>query len=107
MRQPSDERVRAFLALTLAQWGVDATVEAGAAPVVALLRFADGRVDIELERAPSADPFRWYVSRAAPSPGEPGSRVPARRPCGSLVGVLGAMRRTLNIESGGPARVVG
>lgn len=107
MRQPSDERVRTFLALTLAQWSVDATVEAGAAPVVALLRFADGRADIALERTASADPFRWYVSRAALSTGDPGSLLPARRPCGSLVGVLGALRRTLNIASGGPARVVG
>lgn len=106
MRQPSDDRVRAFLGLTLAQWGIDATVEAGTAPVVALLRCADARVDIAVERAPCEDPFRWYVSRAASLPGPSSRLVSARRPCGSLVGVLGALRRLLDIDSGGPAKVI-
>lgn len=106
MQRPADDRVRAFLALTLAQWQIDATVEAGTEPVLALLRCGVDRGEIAVERAPSADPFRWYVRQAAGLNCGSGSVASARRPCGSLVGVLGALRRILEVESGGPARVV-
>lgn len=104
MRCPSDERVREFLGLTLRHWGLDASVEPGSARVVAVLRFADARIDVE--RAASDDPFRWYVCRFAAHMSDPGTSPSTRRPCGSLVGVLGALRRMLDIDSGGPARVI-
>lgn len=106
MRFPSDERVRDFLALTLVQWGLRVTVESGDEPVVAWLRLGGAGQDIAIERAGTGDPFRWYVYRSVATPPGAGTSSVVRRPCGSLVGVLGALRRLLDIDAGGRARVV-
>lgn len=106
MRLPTDESVRAFITLTLGQWGLDVPVESGEAPVVAWLRRGGAGQDIAIERAEAGDAFRWYVYRSTASLPGVGMSNPARRPCGSLVGVLGALRRLLDIDAGARARVV-
>jgi hypothetical protein len=85
---------------------VEAEVAPGAGPVVAHLRFDGLTAPIALERAPASEPFRWYVSRSVSSQGIPPAPQPARRPCGSLVGVLSALRRLLDIDAGAAARVL-
>lgn len=106
MRLPTNDRVCEFIALTLADWGRSIPVEPGDEPVVAWLRLGGDGPDIAVERALAGDPFRWYVYRCAASLPGAGTSGIARRPCGSLVGVLGALRRFLDIEAGGRARVV-
>jgi len=86
----NDERVRAFLADTLILWRVRGTVEAGVAPVVAVIRNDKGAT-ISVER--SSPPFRWLVRAQRP------------RPCASLVGLLGALRAALGVERGSALRI--
>ena len=83
----------AFLADTLAMWGVEGRIEPGDAPVVAVIRVDE--TTIAIERAPEGSPFRWLV------------HVPDRRPrpCGSLVGVLTALRTALGVERGSALRI--
>lgn len=105
MALDSDRRIREFLASTLALWSVEGRVEPVAAPGVASIRTSDGTIHVLLERAPAGDPFRWYLRRvAADSPGESERSVPAR-PCGSLVGVLGGLRRMLGLGPGTTVRI--
>jgi G3E family GTPase len=86
----TDERIRAFLIDTLALWGAAGTVEAGEAPVVALVR-TDEDATISIERG--TPPFRWIVRTERP------------RPCASLAGLLNALRAALGVERGSAVRV--
>lgn len=98
---PDSAQLRAFLADSLALWRVEGAVEVGEAPVVAAIRAADGTL-VCIERI-SADsmPFRWMVRRRIP--GE--TRDERARPCGSLVGVLNAIRAALGVDRGTPVRI--
>ena len=88
--------MRAFLMDSLALWRVDGTVEAGEAPAVAVIRADDGTV-IRIERlSQPAMPFRWIVRDA---------RHARPRPCGSLVGVLNAVRVALAVDRGRAVRI--
>jgi hypothetical protein len=97
----SDERLRAFLADSLELWGVNARVEAGALPAVAQIS-AEGGTVVWIERIPEGTmPFRWMVRRT-----DAGVLREARpRPCGSLVGVLGALRAALGVDRGTPVHI--
>ena len=96
-----DARLRAFLADSLDLWHVDGTVDAGVAPVVAEIRADDGMV-VSVERITEKSmPFRWLVHRRRP--GAVHEERP--RPCGSLVGVLGALRSALGVDRGSPLRI--
>jgi hypothetical protein len=101
----NDEHIREFLADSLALWRVSAMVEAGEAPIVAVIRTSDGAT-IRVERyavhsstsSGRTDnlraPFRWVVHAERP------------RPCASIAGVLNALRGALGVERGEPIRVV-
>jgi hypothetical protein len=100
----NDERIREFLTDALALWRVSATVEAGAAPVVAVIRGSGGST-IRVEhyavhpstgsgRTDTKAPFRWVVHAERP------------RPCASIAGVLSALRAALGVDRGEPIRVV-
>lgn len=91
----ADARLRAFLADSLELWRVAGTVETGEAPVVAQVHTHDGML-VSIERIEAEDmPFRWMVC------GGDGRR----RPCGSLVGVLNALRRALGVDRGTAVRI--
>ena len=94
-------RVREFLADSLALWAVDGAVEAGAPPLVAVIRTAAGTV-AWVER-PAADdvPWRWFVRWRSP-----GMQEERSRPCASLVGLLNALRGAFGVERGSAVRVV-
>jgi G3E family GTPase len=100
----SDERLRAFIADTLALWGIDGAVESTAPPAAAMVRTREGTI-IWIER-PASAPFPWQVrSRGAgETPG--GARERRARACTSLIGVLNALRSALGVERGSAARVV-
>lgn len=105
MAPDSDRRIREFLRSTLTVWHVDARVEPLEAPGVASIQRSDDGTRIDIERAPVGDPFRWYLRRVPADPaGDGGLRTPAR-PCGSLVGVLGGLRRMLGIDTRATVRV--
>lgn len=65
------------------------------------MRTAAGAVAL-VQRAPPEDPFRWYVRW---SDGASGTDGPRTRPCGSLVGVLTALRRVFGVERGAAIRI--
>lgn len=95
-----NSEVVAFVADSLALWQVEGSVEAGAAPVVAVV-YARGRV-IAIERNTEDDaPWRWFVRWH-----EDGSANERSRPCASLTGMLNALRRALGVERGSAVRVV-
>ena len=97
-------RLRAFLTDTLKLWRIEGTVESGNAPVVAHIR-ADSGALAWVERAPGDAPYRWAVRwRAA---GEPAGATRELRPrtCGSIVGVLAALRSALDVDRGTPVRI--
>ena len=144
------ERLRLFLQDTFDLWGITASITAGEAPLVAIIRADDGaivwieqplqparpersgaeskdehtpvrperssaeskheHIAVRPERsaAQSKDerpPFRWAVRwRAA---GEPPGAPRELRPrlCGSLVGVLSALRSALGVDRGTPVRI--
>ncbi len=94
--------MREFLADSLKLWRVAGTIEAGEAPVVAVIRTNDGTT-LRVERFTvrpepvekrTASPFRWLVHAGRP------------RPCASIGGVLNALRAALGVERGEPIRVV-
>lgn len=96
----------AFLEETLELWGISGSVEAHGGPLVATVRATSGAV-VWIERAPSDEhlQFRWAVRwRAA---GEPHGAPRELRPrlCGSLVGVLSALRSALGVDRGTPVRI--
>ena len=97
----SDALLRAFLADTLDLWRVEGTVTAGTPPSVAEIHVGDGTL-VSLERiAQGTMPFRWLVRARGAS----AAREERPRPCGSLVGVLGAMRGALGIDRGTALRI--
>ena len=91
-------QVREFFADSLALWSVAGSVEAGAAPVVAVIRAGGGTVWVE---RPAGDaPWRWFVRwRGADM------REERSRPCASLVGLLNAVRGALGVERGNAVRI--
>lgn len=104
---PADDtaQLHAFLADSLALWHVDGTVHAAGAPVIAEIRTGSGTI-VWVERAGTETPFRWLARwrRAGDAPG--GVRELRPRACGSLVGLLAALREALGVERGSPIRVV-
>jgi hypothetical protein len=89
-------RLCAFLIDSLALWSVEGTVEAGEAPALVVIR-ADGGAVIRIEPLSEPEmPFRWLVRDARD--GRP-------RPCGSLVGVLNAVRGALGVDRGSAVRI--
>jgi hypothetical protein len=100
-----DSRVRSFLADSLALWRVAGTVEAGEAPVVAVVRADDGAI-VWIERPIGQElPCRWLVRwrGAGDAPGGPRERRP--RACASIVGMLGAVRGALGVNRGSALRI--
>jgi hypothetical protein len=96
-----DSRLRAFLADSLDLWHVGGTVGAGVAPAVAEIRASDGTV-VSIERIEEKTiPFRWRVRRRLPG----ASHEERARPCGSLVGVLSALRSALGVDRGSALRI--
>ncbi len=100
---PKEDRLRAFFVQTLALWQVEATVEAAEFPQIAVIRRSDG-TRITIGQAANDTPFRWEVATVRSSDGV--AAAPRVLPCGSLVGVLGALRRSFGVERGRPIRVV-
>ena len=94
-----DTGVREFLADSLALWRVDGSVEAGALPVVVVVRA--GGATVWVERPAGDAPWRWFVRWRSPEMQEERSR-----PCASLVGLLNAVRGALGVERGNAVRVV-
>jgi G3E family GTPase len=94
-------RLARFLQDTIALWQLDATVRAD--PVSgAVVVHGPQDVIATVERAPSGDPFRWYVRWRSGATSAAAARV---RPCGSLVGVLAALRRAFGVERGNAIRI--
>ena len=94
-------RVREFLADSLALWQVAGAVEAGTAPVVAVVH-ADAGATIWIERPAEDDaPWRWFVRWRTLD-----MREERSRPCASLVGLLNAVRGALGVERGSALRVM-
>jgi len=86
----NDDRIRELLSDSLALWRVAGSVEAGDAPMVAVIRASDGTV-LRVER--KSPPFRWIVHAERP------------RPCASIGGVLNALRSALGVARGDALRV--
>jgi hypothetical protein len=101
----ADEQLRAFLADSLALWQVDAHVQAGVAPVVAQIHAASGAL-VWVERAADDTPFKWFARWRAADEAPGGVRELRPRACGSLVGLLAAVRDALGVERGSAIRVV-
>jgi hypothetical protein len=99
-----DESLRAFLEESLALWQVDGTARLGAAPVVVEIRAADGAV-AWVERAGDDTPFRWFARWRGAGDAPGGVRELRPRACGSLVGLLAAVREALGVERGSAVRV--
>lgn len=107
--------LKTFLAETLELWHVAGTVNCGVAPIVAIVQTENGAIVwIEDAARPEHDPvaskderpeFRWAVRwrSAGESPGAPREVRP--RMCGSLVGVLSALRAALDVDRGTPVRI--
>ena len=94
------ERVRAFLADSLALWMVDGTVRAGALPVVAVIE-ARGGTTVCVEYPAGNDvPWRWFVRWRSPE-----MRDERTRPCASLVALLNTLRGALGVERGSALRI--
>ena len=99
------EQLCAFLVDSMELWGVAGEVKAGIAPVVAEIRAANGAL-VWVERAGEDTPFRW-LARWRGAGNEPGGVRELRpRACGSLVGLLGAVRDALGVERGEAVRIV-
>ena len=92
-------RVREFFVDSLALWNVAGSVEAGAAPVVAVIR-ADAGGTVWVERAADDAPWRWFVRWR-----DADMREERSRPCASLVGLLNAVRGALGVERGNAVRI--
>jgi hypothetical protein len=99
------EKLRAFLVESLALWGVPGEVLAGEGEVLVEIRAANG-ARVWIERAGVDTPFRWLARwrTAGEAPG--GVRALRPRACGSLVGLLAAMREALEVERGAVVRIV-
>jgi hypothetical protein len=97
----TDDLLLSFLSDTLAMWRVAGTVEGGDAPVVALIRAQNGTL-VWIEHAGAELPFRWVARWRAAGDAADGAH---RRPCASLVGLLSALRRALDVDRGSAVRV--
>jgi hypothetical protein len=99
------ERLRAFVGESLALWQVGGEVLAGVAPVLIEIHAGSGAI-VWIERAAADTPFKWFVRwrHAGDAPG--GVRELRPRACGSLVGMLAAVREGLEVERGSAVRVV-
>ena len=97
----TNDLLLAFLSDTLAMWGIAGTVECGDAPVVAFIRTQDGTL-VWIERAGADIPFRWFARWRVAGDAEDAAY---RRPCASLVGLLSALRRALDVDRGSAVRV--
>ena len=94
------ERVREFLADSLALWMVEGTVEAGALPVVAVIH-ACGGTTVWIEHPGGNEvPWRWFVRWRSPD-----MRDERARPCASLVGLLNAVRGALGVARGSALQI--
>ena len=100
-----DSGIKDFLADSLALWRVAATVEAGEAPVVAVVRTDDGTI-VWIER-PSAGgpPCLWLVRWRGAGEASGAPRELRPRACASVVGMLGALRGALGVERGSAVRI--
>lgn len=105
MSASEGERLRAFLAESLALWQVGGEVLAGVAPVVLEIRADSGGV-VWIERAAADTPFKWFVRWRRAGDAAGGVREVRPRACGSLVGMLAAVREGLGVERGSAVRVV-
>ena len=94
-----------FLADSLAIWGVHGSVTEGIAPVVAEIRATNGAI-VWIERAADDTPFRWQARWRKAGEARGGVRELRPRACGSLVGLLAAIREALDIERGSAVRIV-
>ena len=103
--QDEAERLRAFLADSLELWQVAGTVKAGRAPVVAEIRAENGAM-VWVERAGDDTPFRWFARWRSAGDAPGGVRELRPRACGSLVGLLAAVRDALGVERGSAVRIV-
>jgi hypothetical protein len=101
----NDDNLRAFLADTLALWGVAGEVHAGNNEVVTEIVAANGSI-VWIERAPADTPFRWMVRWRVAGEAAGGVRELRPRACSSLVGMLAAIREALGVERGSAVRVV-
>ena len=100
-----DEKLRAFLAESLALWQVTGEVRAGIAPVTVEIETESGAT-AWVEHAAGDTPFRWFVRWRAAGALSGGVREQRPRACGSLVGLLAAVREALGVERGNAVRVV-
>jgi hypothetical protein len=100
-----DHTLHAFLAESLALWGVAGEVRAGHGKACAEIHAASGAV-AWVERAGDDTPFRWFVRWRAAGGAPGGVREVRPRACGSLVGLLAALREALGVERGNAVRVV-
>ena len=96
--------LRTFLEDSLALWDVEARVESGETPVIAVIRAASGTI-IWVEPAQPGMPFRWIARSRKATDTIDATREPRPRPCGSLVGLLNAIRKALNVERGSALRI--
>ena len=99
---PADgERVRELLKDSLALWAVEATVTAGAFPIIAVID-AQAGTTVWVECATGSEvPWRWFVRwRGAEMNDE------RTRPCASLVALLNTLRGALGVDRGSAVRVV-
>jgi hypothetical protein len=107
--------LKTFLAETLELWHVAGTVNCGVAPMVAIVRTENGAIvwieetaragDTDVERKDEPPAFRWSVRwrGAGEAPGAPREVRP--RMCGSINGVLSALRAALDVDRGNPVRI--
>lgn len=100
----TNDTLVSFLADTLAMWGVAGRVEAGDAPVVALIRAQNGTV-VWIERGRAELPFRWFARWRAAGEAAGSAREAHPRACASLVGLLNALRSALGVDRGSPVRI--
>jgi hypothetical protein len=100
-----DHRIRAFLAESLALWKVEAIIDATTPPGVAVIHAQSG-MHIWVERAEPALPFRWWVRSGPVADLSQAHPLLRPRPCGSLVGLLTAIRSALGVERGRAVRVI-
>ena len=103
--ESQEGRLRVFLAESLELWQVTGTVQAGQAPIVAEIRAASGAI-VWVERAGDDTPFRWLARWRGAGDAPGGVRELRPRACGSLVGLLGAVRDALGVERGSAVRIV-
>ena len=99
------QRLCAFFESTLELWRVSGSVNPGDAPIAAIVR-SDAGATVWIERDTAAQtPFRWSVRWRVAGEAPGGARELRPRACGSLVGVLSALRAALGVDRGTPVRI--